>query len=274
MKKTTIVIQGLLSVSLFSLIRCAQAQESVSSFEQSIINHDKVIQASNDSAEIRTHLTMEALSGELKARGWEIQQQTDGSIIMKRHLSSVNTASSQSEKNISVNTRWQQLKQKFQKAGWSAELDNDGAMHLTPPGPTPMSMPQLETTSHNEDQRFKSMQKQLEKYGWNVTNNADGSMLLYPPEINISKKETAKKLNPCPGEKFEVDVLLPVDSWQEAHDIAHEWLKKESIAESMVGKIRKIFNVYIISIVSAQVPYKLMHQIAIKNTNGAVIILN
>ncbi|NOQ80621.1 MAG: hypothetical protein GQ546_14630, partial [Gammaproteobacteria bacterium] len=71
-----------------------------------------------------------------------------------------------------------------------------------------------------------------------------------------------------------VNIDLPVNTWQEAHDIAQGWLQDNSIGNAAVGKIRKIINVYIISIVTNKSPHTLMHQVAIRSNDGAVLLLN
>ncbi len=282
MQKQTIRLQGLLSASLLSVICNTYAQESVSSFEQSLINKSdpvKQAQLENGLAGTQADFDMEALAHELKIRGWDIQNKTDGSLILAPRKASENSSEifsdKKADKNTTANVQWQQLQQKLKDAGWTAVLDTDGSMHLTPPDTAPSTKSELPSQTikstadtHLKD-TLKKTQKKLQESGWNVTNNLDGSIFLYPPQ-----NPAAKKLHICQGIKPSVEVSLPVDSWQEAYDIARGWLENESILNSTVGKIRKIFNVYIISIVSDKSPYTLMHQIAIKNNNGAVILLN
>lgn len=269
MQKQTTVIKGLISLTLLTFINSIHAQESVSSYEQSVINQTasaKSAQTGNDLVGIPANYDMEALTKALDKRGWDIQRKADGSLILIPKTS----PDKPSDKKTSTNDQWLQLQQEFQNAGWSAELDADGAINLTPPAPAPASKP--EATSQiqsSENLSFKDMQEKLKASGWGVSTNSDGSVLLYPP-----KKAATKKLRSCPGIKPVVKVSLPVDNWQEAHDIAQGWLSNESIPNSTVGKIRKIFNVYIISIVSDSAPFSLMHQIAVNNSNGTVIILN
>lgn len=281
MQKQTKPLPGLLSAPLFIIIMSnTYAMESVSSYEQSLDAENmplKLIQAENIYAEKSEVIDMQTLKNELKTRGWDIQQNTSGSLILLPQKPSTSKAGTAK----SINNQWQQLQKKFQNAGWSATLDDDGALQLTPPKSTsvvtqPEASPPVKSI---EDKSFKDMQRKLKESGWNVTSNSDGSMLLYPPQSYLTSEVISKTPYSCPGIKPTINVSLPVDSWQKAHDIAQGWLAKESIinktlSHSIVGKIRKIFNVYIISIVSNKAPFALMHQIAIKNSNGAIIILN
>ncbi|MCW8932570.1 MAG: hypothetical protein OQL19_20345 [Gammaproteobacteria bacterium] len=277
MQKRTIRIKGLLSTSLFAFICNTYAQESVSSYEKSLINKNEstiqsqtLVQSKRKSAETPINFDMNALKDELQTRGWDTQPQTDGSLILLPQQTLDNKKIKKTDKNTSEKTQWQQLKQQLQNTGWSAFHDTDGSIHLTPPNSLHVKQSEEIIQKNSKAQNtFKDAQQKLRDNGWNVIENSDGSIFIYPP-----KNAASKKLYSCPGIQPTVSVPLPVDSWQEAHDIAQGWLHKESIPNSALGKIRKIFNVYIVSIVSDKAPYSLMHQIAIKKNNGAVIVLN
>ncbi|WP_144375285.1 hypothetical protein [Thiolapillus brandeum] len=113
------------------------------------------------------------------------------------------------------------------------------------------------------------MRDQLEAAGWTIEETADNSILLYPPG-----KHEASTIPHCPGVLTRYQPILPVDSWKKAHDVAQSWLEEQSGMEASVGRIRRILGVHIISIVSAKRPYRLLHQIAVRNSDGAVIVLN
>ena len=184
--------------------------------------------------------------------------------------------------------QWQEFQEKLQQAGWTAELESDGSLRLEPPqqqtklvekepvSPEVVNKQNVnkENVSNNENS-FESMQHKLQQSGWRVTNNQDGSILLYPPGETIASKAAISRAPlVCPGTPLTLDISLPVNSWNEASDIAHSWLKNQDIKNVIVGKIRKVNDVYIISIVSHRPPYFLKHQIAIRNSDGAVIVLN
>ncbi|MCU7834566.1 MAG: hypothetical protein KZQ83_04850 [gamma proteobacterium symbiont of Taylorina sp.] len=279
MYKQIILLQGLLSASLFTFISHTHAQESVSSFEQSLAKKNETIkstQAETKPGKLSSHYNLHELAKELKTRGWDTQNEADGSLILTPIKSSDNLSHKKEETNASTSSQWQQLQQKLQQAGWSVSNDSDGAMRLTPPSTYAAAKAEenSNTVNNNAQNSFMDMQQKLKASGWDITNNSDGSILLYPPESTPQKKVAADRLQICPGTRQAVEITLPVDSWQEAHNIANEWLKNTSIPYSAVGKIRRINKVYIISIVADKAPYALMHQIAIRNSNGAVIVLN
>jgi hypothetical protein len=67
---------------------------------------------------------------------------------------------------------------------------------------------------------------------------------------------------------------LPIDDWAEANSIANAWLKSADNKTLAIGKIRKILRVYLVSIVTNEAPFVLQHQIAIRQSDGHVIVLN
>ncbi len=274
-------LPGLLSASLLIYTSNVHAQESVSSFEQSINNNTNKpagqSQPDNTPKMIPANYDMKELAEKLEKRGWDIQHKKDGSLIL------VPKTTPDNQTHASTKSQWQQLQEKFQNSGWTATIDQDGSMHLTPPDKVitfkqednnQTGNNKTQTLKNSSNLSFKKMQNKLQANGWVVRKNSDGSVLLYPPELSAQKKTALEKVISCPGIKISNKVPLPINSWQKAHDIAQSWLNHESISDMSVGKIRKIFNVYIISIVADKAPFNLKYQIAIKNSNGAVIVLN
>ena len=232
------LLRVLLAVSMSTLICSVAAQESLSSFEQA-----------------------------LKATGWSVQREVDGSLILepRKSLESIQG------NNISTEDQWPQLQNELQAAGWFVEREADGSLVLVPPG-TATSVKQKAIGQEAEISRAgpsPAMQQQLRDTGWRVINTPDGSILLYPPGISV-----AKKPQPCPGTTLEAEISLPVDSRHEAYRIARGWLKNQPPFHAAVGIILKVLNVHLVSIVSDQAPNPLIQQIAIRNSDGAVIVLN
>jgi len=228
----------LFAAPLYLLISSVAAQDSLSSFERA-----------------------------LKETGWSVRHSEDGSLILESRVSS----DSVSENNTSGEDQWPQLQSKLQAAGWFVEREADGSLRLAPPEaetlPEPKAAPPV--TETDEEDSFQSMQQKLRDAGWGVTNSSDGSILLYPPD-----KPDLEKPKPCPGTATTVSIVLPVDSWREAHDIAQGWLNNQSPFNAAVGKIRKVLNIYLVSIVSDTAPFGLIQQVAIRSSDGALIVLN
>ena len=238
MQNTTIrQLRGMLAITLSSLIFGVTAQETSPSFEQA-----------------------------LKATGWSVQREADGSLVLKPRES---TTSNQDNKT--TDDQWLQLKEKLQAAGWFVEREIDGSLILTPPDQsitanTGAAEQKSETGSIGS---LDSMQQQLRDTGWQVIEDSDGSILLYPPGDAV-----ATKPQPCPGYSLSAVIELPVDSQHEAYIIARDWLQKQPPYNAEVGRIRKILKIHVVSIVSDKAPYTLVQQIAIRNSDGSVIVLN
>ncbi|WP_456374368.1 hypothetical protein [Thiolapillus sp.] len=198
----------------------------------------------------------------LQAAGWSASRTTDGSLILHPEKAT-NTDESAS---TSRENRWAQLKQQLEAGGWQTFEDSDGYLVLKPPKSPPKGESQTKT---DHSAALHDIKDQLKTAGWRVEESSDHGLLLYPPGEN-----THRKAPHCAGIITRYRPLLPVDSWQKAHDVADSWLNAQDGLQASVGKIRRILGIHIISIVSSSPPYRLLHQIAIRNSDGAVIVLD
>ena len=238
---------GLLSVilaaSLFVLISDAVSQDSLASLEQA-----------------------------LKETGWSVQQNAEGSLILSFQESSDPAQNG----SASATDQWPQLQSKVQDAGWQVEREADGSLRLTPPETevaTKENTVTQDTVTHtketDEKGSFQGIQQDLRDAGWGITNSPDAASCFTRPTSLIWKNP-----EPCPGAALTLDIALPVDNWGEAHDIAQAWLGNQSPFNATVGKIRKILDIYLVSIVADAAPFNLIQQIAIRSSDGTVIVLN
>ena len=200
----------------------------------------------------------EQLIKALEAAGWDASQTATGDLLLKPRSGSGNAENPTPPQN----DRWQKLKQQLEKAGWNTSEDADGSLVLRPPRDT------IGQTPSRNPGPLAGMREKLEAAGWRIEETADGSLLLYPPG-----KDEADAIAGCTGVLTRYRPDLPVDSWQKAYDVAQSWLADQPGTNASVGRIRRILGVHIISIVSSKPPYRLMHQIAIRNSDGAVIVL-
>jgi hypothetical protein len=117
----------------------------------------------------------------------------------------------------------------------------------------------------------------LSQRGWRVERTADGSLLLYPRGEGAVAEQKSPPM-PCqgyvPAPVSAGELELPVDVWSEAKIIADAWLSSVDGAGLAVGRIRRIFRVFLVSIVDARPPHELRHQIAINAEDGRVVFLN
>ncbi|MBL3528863.1 MAG: hypothetical protein JMN27_14960 [gamma proteobacterium endosymbiont of Lamellibrachia anaximandri] len=222
-------------------------------------------------AEADTGLT-DSLKRSLKAQGWQEDQQEDGSVIYRQ-----TPVQSESE-NTPLGTDGQQREQ-FGKAldgrGWQADWDPDGSLILRPqrsaavqavgthPAPT-----DSETDLIPDLPGFKY---------WRIEKGEDGAMLFHPlpkppgTEVTTSNQTAVER---CEGYQFDTArVSLPVDQWPEANELAQKWLERSGLHGLLVGKIRKILRIYLVSLVDDTSPYALKHQLAIRASDGHVMLL-
>lgn len=278
-KKTGMLLRGLLAIFLSLLVYGAIAEDSLTDFEQALQEAGWSVQRTNtgelllmapeqdtpdDTAP--ANINMKKLAKELEASGWKVRREADGTLVLEPREPEISQGTTPPRKD-----RWLEIQQKLQRAGWSAEREADGSLRLKPPVTAARVEPDVAVTDSEpgNESLFSGMQGRLRDSGWRVTHATDGSILLYPPG-----KPKSDKARPCPGSAPAVEVTLPVDNWQEAYDIARGWLDNQSISHASVGKIRKILNIYLISIVSSEAPYSLIQQVAIRNSEGTVMVLN
>jgi len=167
--------------------------------------------------------------------------------------------------------------------GWRVERGADGSTILYPPSPATQPEAPSEPTGAPEEapsveqENAAGLEAQLEARGWRVERADDGSLLLRPrdtPAPTTQKPPPQPCIGELPGAVRGGDVQPPVRSWDQARTIAESWLSEVDSAGTMVGKIREIGGVYLVSIVDRRAPHRLRHQIAIDSDSGRVLVLN
>jgi hypothetical protein len=207
----------------------------------------------------------------LKNQGWHVDQAQDGTLTLRPPQQA--TDSSQSilgkEKDTAefANQSMDALQRRLESAGWKVSRDDDGSLIFHKPESSYQESPQA--LSADLPMGLGGL---LENPHWRVERSADGSLLLFPQESKVNEQSGQAQITA--GVSVVAQFELPIDEWTEAKSIARTWL--ESIGEKglAVGKIRKILRVYLISVVQDEAPYALKHQIAIRQSDGHVIVLN
>ena len=212
---------------------------------------------------------------QLKAAGWDASRDADGSLVLIPPGETAETTTQKEEPVPSAaDKQWEQMQQQLKAAGWDASRDADGSLVLIPPGESVVAAVPEEEAAAPEKQAdsMQTMQEKLRETGWQVTENSDGSILFYHPKQQRSEKGT---IQPARGHAPPADFNLPVNTWSQARTLTLKWLKQQSPGNLKVGKIREIYEVYLISIISGSRPnHRLGHQIAIRRSDGHIIVLN
>lgn len=192
----------------------------------------------------------------LNKAGWRLEEATDGSLVLI-------PPAGKTDKNRKTDPM-EDFRQELQAAGWNTQRTEEGSLLLYP------SLPATNKKTNKNSFAVMTEQslKRLRDAGWTVHQGVEGELLLYPPD----KKQS--EIAVCPGVKTTAQVSLPVDHWKEAASIARSWLETQPFENLTVGRIRKVLRVHLVSIVNDTKPHRLRHQIAIRNRDGAVIVLD
>ncbi|MEA3276046.1 MAG: hypothetical protein U9Q81_12285 [Pseudomonadota bacterium] len=220
-----------------------------------------------------------ALEKALQEAGWLAETQADGSVELRRAPlpapkgradTAPDTSKAEPEVLLPDAAAWERLRE----SGWRVEKTPDGSTRLYPPT---REAAVVEATEVSEESDVKSLDDYLRERGWGVKRSGDGSLLLKPQR---AKSDSEKRVfaAPCRGDSGasvrDAGIEVPVDRWGEARAIASFWLDSVSDGEFSVGRIRRIFRVYVVSIVDSRPPHRLQHQIAINVGDGRVVVLN
>jgi len=207
----------------------------------------------------------------LKSKGWDVHRAQDGTLTLRPPQQT--TDSSQSivgkEKDSTgiANQSMDALQRRLESAGWKVDRDNDGSLIFHKPEQTAQESPQAILPDLP-----MGLSGLLESPHWRVQRSADGSLLLFPQESKVNEQFDQAQITA--GVSVVAQFELPIDEWTEAKSIAKAWVESIGANDLAVGKIRKILRVYLISIVQDETPYALKHQIAIRQSDGHVIVLN
>ena len=228
----------------------------------------------------------ESLQQALEAQGWQAQTLADGSVIYTAPADA-DTAPTPAGDEPSGD----QLEEALRERGWQVDRAPDGSLVMQlPPGrvqaqpseppavepPSTEASPpsEIETGDHEREGRAFSPAEAESVSGfrhWILESAPDGSVILRPRPTRVE----AVAIAPCGGTAVPLGGLeLPVDSDAEAGTIATLWLEQTGLEGMAVGRVRKVLRVYLVSIVTADPPFHLQHQLAVNAEDGTVVVLN
>lgn len=207
----------------------------------------------------------------LKSKGWDVKQSQDGTLTL-RPPQQVNVGDETDVGTEMVSSETSRLpvealQKRLEAAGWIVSRDTDGSLVFHRPEKIKQNSKQA-----SSEELPAGLDSLLSNPHWRVKKSADGSLLLYPQEPEVDKKFDSAQITQ--GVSVIAKLKLPVDEWSEANSIARAWLESTGDSSLAIGKIRKILRVYLVSIVQNEAPFALQHQIAIRQSDGNVIVLN
>ena len=221
----------------------------------------------------------------LETAGWEAQRLPDGAVELRATRPDAGGAEAPT-RAAPVDARPEpgapesptKLWERLRGSGWRVEVAPDGSTLLYPPAKEGgASAAADERRSEPPPAPQMTLDDYLSQRGWRVERAADGSLLLYPRGDGAAAEQRSAP-TPCPGYVpapiSTGELELPVDVWSEAKAVAESWLSSVDGAGLSVGRIRRIFRVFVVSIVDARPPHELRHQIAINAEDARVVVLN
>ncbi|MES9833252.1 MAG: hypothetical protein ABW139_13535 [Candidatus Thiodiazotropha sp. DIVDIV] len=221
-------------------------------------------------ADSNTQLS-DSLQKSLQSQGWHEQRTTDGSVIYRQPGSTSTRDNIQSPPS---NLQKNQLGDALKYRGWDANWDSDGSLILKP-------QVDIGDTKLTEDKSTTQPQNDLIpnlpgfEY-WRIEKDPDGSLRFHPIEKapnSFSNTQQDPSVS-CEWAKLSLDnVSLPIDQWTEVNQLSKAWLNASGIQGVQVGKVRKVLRIYLVSLVEKTAPYRLVHQLAVRASDGGIVLL-
>ncbi len=211
---------------------------------------------------------IDRLEKRLSEGGWVVQRDESGGLLVQRSddtlTETAKVAKAGKAEKAGRDGRLDELRALLGASGWRVAREARGDLLLYPKSETPVVKKDVDIQLSDRS----GLKSALTAAGWKVLEKRDGSLLLYPESAQSSEE------SPAAGPVADGKVNLPVDSWKEAHDIAQWWLVQHAPGEGlMVGKVRKVNWVYLVSIVEESSPFRLNNQLAIREQDGTVVPL-
>ncbi len=216
------------------------------------------------------NIDLQALGNKLEAAGWKVERKADGALELHPRETAETTTRKEEPAPSPADEQWDQMQQQLKAAGWDATRETDGSLVLIPPGEPVETAASEEEAAPEQVDSMQTMQEKLRETGWQVTENSDGSIIFYPPKHQPGEQGT---IHPASGHAPPADFDLPVTTWSQARTLTLSWLRQQSPGNLTMGKIREIYDVYLVSILSNSRSDRLKHQIAIRKSDGHIIVL-
>lgn len=231
------------------------------------------------------NLDPEVLKSQLVPFGWQVIPDDEGGIILIP--GAVNTSSASEQKKASTSKLLQknieELRSSLVPYGWNVEQDTDGSIILIPGNQEEVKSTEVKpaVVAEQKQQAYQQMdvealQNMLTTHRLTVERDTNGEIIFIPQPLPQSVPEVLPQpfAQPWTGIVLQTinkgEISLPINSWQKVHDLSKQWLNESGYKELSVGKIREVYRVYIVSIVSNTEPYSLQFQLVIRTSDGHI----
>jgi len=214
----------------------------------------------------------------LRRVGWRIERADDGSTLLYPPVPAPQVPAA---KGAVVGTDATADAPQVPAAPATPPVSATPAAHGAAPEPASDSAPEVATEAapkaapaSGTEVSLADIDALLRERGWQVERDPQGSLVLRPRVANPAPQTITPSQGVVTAPVREETVKLPVNRWVDARAIADAWVAEHGGGRLRVGKIRQVHRVYLVSIVGADAPNQVIHQIAITGGNGHVVILN
>ena len=248
-------------------------------------------------------LTSDQVEELMAARGWRVARDSDGNLILSQTKSapakgpaaSQDVAATQAgaaaeppapfadpaPETSAAGLDFEQAKQILEKRGWRVERQPDGDLILTPaakdqPAKPAAWAPPVAQREGEADRliSFDQVQGLLASRGWNLSRDPASNLELVPAKPDASGGAMAcAGWRPDATQLAKDKITLPLDSDWNAHVLADIWLRAQGGTDRVVGAVRRINRVYLVSILERGTPSRLATQVSIRQRDGCVMDL-
>ncbi len=234
---------------------------------------------------------LETLENRLQDSGWRVEQDIDKSLLIYPKEEGPGEGGKSNKENSSE--RMNDLHRLLTDSGWQVTKSKEGDLLLYPsqeassqeaPSQEAPSQVAIEPASSKETDLYVKPSELLHvrdiltKAGWRLEEESDGSILLFSESSDKSEPVEKEGKRYVPGivvsSLIRREIELPVDSRDEVLRISNSWLADQQAKGLVIGKIRKINWIYLVSIVEDSEPYLLNNQLVIREKDGTVIPLH
>ncbi len=214
----------------------------------------------------------DSLRQALEAQGWQAEQTQDGSLIYRQ----IPEQGSQGRQQpVTTTLAGEDLGETLQQRGWQMEWSPGGSLILKP-----QSQAVQQSAAVEPKTEAKSAEELPDLPGfdyWRIEKQPDGSLHFHPLTGDagaVQPSAQAITLGRCDGVQIQdVAIQLPVNEWGQAKALAQGWVDNAALEGLLVGRIRRVLGVYLVSLVADTAPHHLKHQIVIRASDGRVILL-
>ncbi len=212
----------------------------------------------------------------LRQRGWVIRESAAGTTLQLLLDPPSTPAAATQESLPTAGSRAQDVYRMLEARGWRVRQDASGNTLLIPtPGAESSQSGDATVAEGQAGDSMADFRDTAEAAGWRIESSADGSLIMYPPGKSADQRDTTATDHGCAGTPTasvaEGSTGLPIRDEASARQLAREWLTERHPTGRIVGRVRQINRIFVVSIVGSTPPYPLRNQLVIRGDSGHIV---